>query len=169
MILKAIQFAAEAHRDQIRRSTGLPYILHPISVMELVQKWIPDSKHLEELKIAALLHDTLEDCDVTYHQIEREFTPLVASIVLELTSNQDQVREIGKNLYLIKKMISMRPYSFTLKLLDRMSNILDNPSEKYIKNTIEMMKELKIYRCEITERQEKIMDEITSICKSKEK
>jgi len=169
LVIKAIQFASEKHKGQERRGSGLPYVTHPIIVMELVQKYKGTSKHIDELKCAALLHDTLEDTETTYHELEREFGPLVSSIVIELTSDAKQVKLMGKNEYLKDKMKRMSQYAFTLKLLDRLSNVMDGPTKKYVKNTVELMEHLIAERKEVTDRQAKIMGEIIRVCKSKEK
>jgi len=164
LVIKAIKFASEKHKGQVRRGSGLPYVTHPIIVMELVLKYKGTSKHIEDLRCAALLHDTLEDTECTYQEIEREFGPLVASLVMELTSDPVRIKELGKNEYLKQKMIKMSQYAFTLKLLDRLSNILDEPGESYAKKTINMMTFLQSDREEITERQLGIMEDITEAC-----
>lgn len=164
-VIKAIQFASEKHKGQERKTSGLPYVTHPIIVMELVQQYKGDSKHINELKCAALLHDVLEDTECSYVEIEREFGPLVASMVMELTSDNERIKDIGKNDYLKDKMIKMSQYSFTLKLLDRLSNILDTPTDKYKENTIELMEFLLENRDEITDRQKRIIGEIIKNCK----
>jgi guanosine-3',5'-bis(diphosphate) 3'-pyrophosphohydrolase len=164
LVLKAIQFASEKHKGQVRRGSGLPYVTHPIIVMELVQKYKGTSKHIDELKCAALLHDTLEDTDCTYQEIEREFGPLTASLVMELTSDDVMVKKLGKNEYLKLKMSRMSQYAFTLKLLDRLSNILDQPGESYAKKTIKLISFLREERKELTERQIGIMNDIQDAC-----
>ena len=164
LVIKAITFASEKHRGQVRRGSELPYVTHPIIVMELVQKYKGSSKHIDELKCAALLHDTIEDTECTYKEIEREFTPLVASIVMELTSDEVMVKELGKNEYLKQKMSKMSQYAFTLKLLDRLSNILDKPGESYVKKTKILMDYLLEKRTEITDRQKKIISYIKKAC-----
>ena len=78
---KAIQFATKAHEGQIRKYTGEPYIVHPLAVMEIVKT----VDHTVEMLMAAVLHDTVEDCDVTIQDIDREFGPVVAQLVDELT------------------------------------------------------------------------------------
>jgi guanosine-3',5'-bis(diphosphate) 3'-pyrophosphohydrolase len=168
LVIKAIQFASEKHKGQERRGSGLPYVTHPIIVMELVQKYKGTSKHIDELKCAALLHDTLEDTETSYGEIEREFTPLVASIVMELTSDSIRINEIGKNEYLKEKMEKMSQYAFTLKLLDRLSNVMDGPTKKYLKDTLKLMEHLTAKREDITDRQVRIMQKIVVVCKTKE-
>lgn len=138
-IIEAIQFASKKHEGQVRRGSGLPYVTHPIIVSELVRKYKPGSKNLTELIIACLLHDTLEDTDTNYHEIERLFGTLAASLVFELTSDDETIKRMGKNAYLTQKMLTMSDYALVCKLCDRLSNIIDGPTKKYMKDTREMM------------------------------
>ena len=74
---RAIVFAVKAHAGTERRGKGFPYIVHPMEAMEIVSTITTD----QELLAAAVLHDTVEDTDVTEEQIRREFGDRVASIV----------------------------------------------------------------------------------------
>ena len=161
LIIKAIQFAADKHRDQVRRESGLPYVVHPTSVAFLLSHF-KESKRHDELVVAALLHDTLEDTDTDFIEIAEEFTPLVASLVLELTSDEEEIDEIGKNSYLIKKMIGMSSYALVIKLADRLSNIMDSPSSSYMNDTKFMLKELEAGR-QLTGTQKDIIEEIRNL------
>jgi (p)ppGpp synthase/HD superfamily hydrolase len=80
-IQHATVFATQAHAGQKRKYTGDDYIVHPIAVAELVSLNGGD----EDQIIAALLHDTVEDCDVTVEEIEQHFGMAVAALVEELT------------------------------------------------------------------------------------
>ena len=80
-IEKAIQFATKAHEGQVRKYTGEPYIVHPLAVMEIVKT----VEHTDEMLMAAVLHDTVEDCDVTLDDIVTEFGEIVADLVEQLT------------------------------------------------------------------------------------
>jgi (p)ppGpp synthase/HD superfamily hydrolase len=164
LIIKAINFAATKHKGQERRGSGLPYFVHPVIVSELISKYKGDSKHLAELKCAALLHDVIEDTATNYKELEREFGPLVASLVMELTSDEIAIEKMGKNDYLKHKMASMTKYAFILKLVDRYSNIIDGPNVKYVKNTLDMMNYLRLNRKDITPRQLKIISDIELAC-----
>ena len=82
---KAIQFATKAHEGQTRKYTGEPYIVHPLSVMEIVKT----VDHTEEMLMAAVLHDTVEDTDVTLQDIDREFGPVVACLLYTSPSPRD--------------------------------------------------------------------------------
>ncbi|MBI5281019.1 MAG: bifunctional (p)ppGpp synthetase/guanosine-3',5'-bis(diphosphate) 3'-pyrophosphohydrolase [Candidatus Solibacter usitatus] len=77
LIFYAIQFASAAHAGQYRKGTRVPYLIHPICVARiLIEAGCP-----EELAVAAILHDTVEDCFVTYEQITKLFGERVASLV----------------------------------------------------------------------------------------
>ena len=81
-IEKAVQFATKAHEGQTRKYTGEPYIVHPLAVMETIKTV---EGHTPEMLMAAVLHDTVEDCDVTLDQIAFHFGHCVADLVEELT------------------------------------------------------------------------------------
>ena len=74
---RAIVFAVRAHAGTERRGKGFPYIVHPMEAVEIVATMTPD----QELLAAAVLHDTVEDTDVTIEQIRTEFGERVASFV----------------------------------------------------------------------------------------
>ncbi|MCR5821785.1 MAG: HD domain-containing protein [Bacteroidales bacterium] len=74
---KAAKFAVEAHRGAERRGKGFPYIIHPMEAASIVATVTNDP----EMLAAAILHDTVEDTDVTIEQIEELFGPRVARLV----------------------------------------------------------------------------------------
>lgn len=77
VIRKAIDFAACAHRDQLRKGTNLPYIGHPFAVgVLLMQHEFP-----EAVIAGGILHDTLEDGGVTEETLAVEFSTEIAAIV----------------------------------------------------------------------------------------
>jgi len=82
MLERAIQFATQAHKGQFRKYTGEPYITHPLAVMEIV-RGVPG--HTEEMLVAAVLHDVVEDTDVSLMEIQEEFGDAVSDLVLYLT------------------------------------------------------------------------------------
>ena len=80
-VIKAFEFANEAHKG-VRRRSGIPYIIHPIQVAKIVVQEIG----LGYKSIAAaLLHDVVEDTDYTVPDIERLFGYKIASLVDGLT------------------------------------------------------------------------------------
>lgn len=79
-IRKAFEFANLKHSGQIRKS-GEPYIVHIIEVAYILSCLNAGPTTL----IAGILHDTVEDCDVTLEDLEKEFSPEIASLVDALT------------------------------------------------------------------------------------
>lgn len=86
-LMHAINTAATAHRDHDRKGSGIPYIAHLYAVVHLVDQ-VTDE---EDVLIAALLHDTIEDVPEHYseQQLRADFGDRVASIVLDLTKDPD--------------------------------------------------------------------------------
>jgi GTP pyrophosphokinase len=73
----ALLFAADKHRKQIRKGSGVPYLSHLLGVASLVLEHGGD----EEEAIGALLHDVIEDQNVTKGELESKFGSRVAEIV----------------------------------------------------------------------------------------
>jgi len=91
----ALAFAAVAHRDQKRKATNIPYIVHPVGVMLIL---IEFGENDPDLLAAALLHDTVEDTSVTHDQIRKEFGDRVAEIVAGCSEpDKDETWENRKN------------------------------------------------------------------------
>jgi (p)ppGpp synthase/HD superfamily hydrolase len=150
------------HLGQCRKVSGAPYVTHPISVSYIVAQF-KKSKHLDELLAAAILHDTLEDTDTTFIEIAQEFTPLVASLVFDLTSDSEEVKRLGKNEYLKRKLVGLSNYALLLKLADRLHNVTDSPTSPYKQDTVELMSYLEEHR-QLTKAQKSLVDEIRSHC-----
>ncbi|MES2111424.1 MAG: bifunctional (p)ppGpp synthetase/guanosine-3',5'-bis(diphosphate) 3'-pyrophosphohydrolase [Bacteroidota bacterium] len=81
MIRKAFEMALESHKD-MRRKSGEPYIYHPIAVAQIAAEEIGLGT---TSIVCALLHDVVEDTDMTLEDIEREFGKKVAMIIDGLT------------------------------------------------------------------------------------
>jgi guanosine-3',5'-bis(diphosphate) 3'-pyrophosphohydrolase len=142
LILKALRFGETKHQGQKRKISGEDYISHPIAVSYLASNF-KRSKNLVSIICAAILHDTVEDTDTSYQEILNEFGMEIASIVFELTSDQKEIDRIGKCEYLKKKLCGISSYALFIKLTDRLSNIMDNPSVKQIAETKEIITHLK--------------------------
>lgn len=81
----AVAFALTAHGDQTRKGTDVPYLSHLLAVAALVLEAGGD----EDMAIAGLLHDTIEDTAVTAADIEARFGSRVASIVVGCTDTDE--------------------------------------------------------------------------------
>ena len=85
--LQALDFAAHKHSNQRRKDPAkTPYINHPIAVANILlsEAGITD----ESVLIAALLHDTVEDTDTTFDEIDQRFGTVVRDIVAEVTDDK---------------------------------------------------------------------------------
>jgi GTP pyrophosphokinase len=137
IIRKAFDVAVEAHKDQ-RRKSGEAYIFHPIGVAKIVASEIG----LGPTGIAAaLMHDVVEDSEVTVEDIERMFNPKIAQLVAGLT----KISQVQKDLNVSMQAENFRKMLLTLnddvrviliKLADRLHNMqtMDSmPEYKQIK------------------------------------
>jgi (p)ppGpp synthase/HD superfamily hydrolase len=77
VVEKALQAASIAHQNQYRKNTDIPYITHPVAVGMMLMK----EGYNAEMIAAGILHDTVEDTEVTLNDIERDFGPIIARIV----------------------------------------------------------------------------------------
>lgn len=124
VIRKAFDVAVEAHKDQ-RRKSGEAYIFHPIAVAKIVASEIG----LGATSIAAaLMHDVVEDTDITVEDLEKMFNPKIAKIVEGLTkiakvkTEQDislQAENFRKMLLTLNEDVRV----ILIKIADRLHNM----------------------------------------------
>jgi GTP diphosphokinase / guanosine-3',5'-bis(diphosphate) 3'-diphosphatase len=123
LIRTAFEMAADAHKT-MRRKSGEPYILHPIAVAKICVEEIGLGVRST---ICALLHDTVEDTDITLEDIEREFGNEIARIVDGLTkiSNVIDVNasQQAENFKKILLTLTDDPRVILIKLSDRLHNM----------------------------------------------
>ena len=81
---KAIEFAVKAHAGAVRKGTDTPYIVHPIEVMKIVCALTDDV----DVRIAAVLHDTVEDTSTTIDDIADKFGGRVKGLVADESENK---------------------------------------------------------------------------------
>src|SRR6185369_12636958 len=88
LLIAALAFAAHKHRDQRRKdAVASPYINHPIALANVLanEGGVED----EQVLIAAILHDTIEDTETTAQELVREFGEEIASVVLEVSDDKN--------------------------------------------------------------------------------
>lgn len=136
---KAITYASEQHATQ-KRKTGEPYITHPLEVSSIVRQYTTD----DNLIVAAILHDTIEDTSTTYAELKEKFNKKIADNVLALTNNKPKMNAIGKPKYLVDKMKKMTDGQLIIKLADRLHNVssLKGTDKKFYDRTIRQTKEV---------------------------
>ncbi len=121
MVRRAFEISADAHKT-MRRKSGEPYIIHPLAVAMICVEEIGLGVRST---ICALLHDTVEDTDVTLEDVEREFGHEIARIVDGLTkisnvidTNTSQQAENFKKILLT---LTDDPRVILIKLADRLA------------------------------------------------
>lgn len=123
LLRTAFEMAADAHRT-MRRKSGEPYILHPLAVAQIC---------VEEIglgirsTICALLHDTVEDTDITLEDVEHEFGSEIARIIDGLTKISNVVdtnsTQQAENFKKILLTLTDDPRVILIKLADRLHNM----------------------------------------------
>src|SRR5258705_11201042 len=130
LIRTAFEMAADAHKT-MRRKSGEPYILHPIAVAKICADEIGLGIRSS---ICALLHDTVEDTDISLEDVEREFGNEIARIVDGLTkiSNVIDVNasKQAENFKKILLTLTDDPRVILIKLADRIHNMRTMDSMK---------------------------------------
>lgn len=121
MIEKAITFATRAHEGQVRKGTDRPYIVHPLEVGRIVASMTED----EEIISAAILHDTMEDCEgITKEVICREFTKRVAELVAKESEDKSKTWMERKRATIERLKTACREVQM-ISLADKLSNMRD--------------------------------------------
>jgi guanosine-3',5'-bis(diphosphate) 3'-pyrophosphohydrolase len=123
LVRRAFEIAADAHKT-MRRKSGEPYILHPIAVAIICVEEIGLGVRST---ICSLLHDTVEDTDVTLEEIEREFGSEIARIVDGLTKISNvmdtSTSQQAENFKKILLTLTDDPRVILIKLADRLHNM----------------------------------------------
>jgi len=141
-ILKALEFASIAHRGQLRKfPANVPYISHLAAVSVILL----NAKFGEDVVVAGLLHDLIEDTRVTPKDIQKNFGEYVLRLVLAVTENKSLPWAERKEKYL--KQIEIAPLeakaiSAADLLANRLSNLAglqagENPWTRFSKQPVE--------------------------------
>src|SRR6187455_1440104 len=123
LIRLAFEMAADAHKS-MRRKSGEPYILHPLAVARICVEEIGLGVRST---ICSLLHDTVEDTDISLEDIEREFGNEIARIVDGLTKISNVIdinaSQQAENFKKILMTLTDDPRVILIKLADRLHNM----------------------------------------------
>ena len=126
---KAMIIAYEAHKNQVDKS-GVPYIYHPIHVAEQMDT--------ENECIIALLHDVVEDTNVTFKQLEEVFSKEIIDILKLLTREEnieydEYIKRIKNNSIACKVKIADLTHNLDKTRLDFVTEVDVKRNEKYKK------------------------------------
>lgn len=109
---KALIIAYNAHHGQVDYN-GIPYIFHPIHLAEQMDDEISCC--------AALLHDVVEDTDVTFEDLSKEFPPEVMEVI-HLLTHDDSAESDPQNYYAYLLPIKAHPIAKKVKIADILHN-----------------------------------------------
>jgi GTP pyrophosphokinase len=128
-LIRVAQFAAKAHEGQ-KRTSGRPYIEHPMRVAGRVMLWPDVDKGGigEQIVAAAWCHDVLEDTKVTVEELG-QFGPVVTAIVIDLTKPPLSAGNRATRQELFRQQLKKASHEAqVIKLIDRIDNLSDvNP------------------------------------------
>jgi len=151
LLRTAIDLAYKLHAGQVRKGLPLPAITHPCDVVRRLVHW-----EIEDYTVlaAAILHDTLEDCNVTPYTLSQAVGPQVTAIVESLTYDGPAGNAEAKRAW-IDSIGRKSPEALIIKLADRICNtedfLLTDPA--YARTYLEKANSLYIA---VYERQEEI-------------
>ncbi len=146
---EALAFAAAAHAGQVRKHTGEPYILHPVRVALEVARHMEGHQQSVIAVRAALLHDVVEDTDVTIGDVRERFGAQTSYVVFGLTDAEHRgVATPGVDNRAARKATDREwlsghsPVTRMIKLLDMADNISDWPEDdQFLKVMLGEMRE----------------------------
>lgn len=123
MLLAAVSFGEMNHWSK-PRDGGNPFFSHPLAV---AQRFV-DQKAAADLVIAAVLHDVVEDTEITIEEVETVFGPEIAFIVDALTKEEQQVGETKeacrqRTHHKLLRFVEQDPRVLLVKLADRRHNL----------------------------------------------
>lgn len=122
LIMKTISFATLKHGSQTRKSTGHPFILHPLEVANYIVK-IGGVTSIEVVQ-AAILHDVLEDTKTSRQELLEEFGPNVLRIVEQVSDDRSLSKSQRKRLQ-IEHASQISHEAKIVKLADKLHNLRD--------------------------------------------
>ena len=122
-VVRAAYFAGEKHKDQRRSDKEeTPYINHPLELASI----LVDEGQIQDVDVicAALLHDTIEDTDTTYEELNLNFGSVVTGIVREVT-NDMSLTSVERRLKEASSIPGLSYQAKLVKLADKIANIRD--------------------------------------------
>ncbi|XP_041458951.1 guanosine-3',5'-bis(diphosphate) 3'-pyrophosphohydrolase MESH1-like isoform X2 [Lytechinus variegatus] len=126
-LVDCVDFSAKKHRNQRRKNAAeTPYINHPVGVARILAKeaGVSDLATLQ----AAILHDTVEDTDTTFEEIEKQFGKEVRDIVDDVTDDKS-LPKMERKRRQIEHAPHCCPKAKLVKLADKLYNLRDLDQE----------------------------------------
>ena len=116
----ALNYAFIKYENLKRKSNNIPYVIHPIRVALILRSIGFSEFKNQDLMIAALLHDLIEDTNTTFDEIKNEFNESIALLVNELSKPKDLNKEKW-----LETFINASEAAKIIKMADRIDNLMD--------------------------------------------
>lgn len=121
---KAIKYAVTTHEQTLHRYDGAPYSVHlalAAHYADIFSYLLPEERR-DAVLSAVWLHDTIEDCRITYNDLKKIFGEEIAEMVFAVTNNRGRTRaeRADEDYY---RSIRETPYATFIKLCDRLANV----------------------------------------------
>ena len=126
-ITEAWFFASVAHKEQKYPGEQLPYVTHLGNVMLEVMGVASTFENPELALCCAILHDTIEDTEVTYEELLKEFGEAVANGVMALTKNETLETKREQMLDSLERIKQQPKEVWIVKMADRVANLGEPP------------------------------------------
>jgi guanosine-3',5'-bis(diphosphate) 3'-pyrophosphohydrolase len=121
LIASAYRLAAEAHSGQRRRDDGSPYISHPVAVAQLLH----DAGFRDQVIAAALLHDVVEDTEMSTEEVAERFCDEVAKLV-DALSEDEGIEDFSERKREHREQVEeSTPEAVAIYVADKLSNLRD--------------------------------------------
>lgn len=124
IINKALEVAISAHKDQFRKGSKIPYIIHPMEAGAIAASLSLKSNQIdEEVVAAAILHDVIEDTDLSYKDLSNKFSEKVLNLIRLQSEDKSKVWQARKEAT-IAALKSNNDVNFEIvTLADKLSNL----------------------------------------------
>ena len=122
LVTQAMIFAATMHDGAVRKASNIPYIVHPMEAAAIAATITDD----QEVLAAAVLHDVMEDCGVSFEALRERFGERVADLVRADSHNQGAFAEASWNARkreAVRKLEKASAELLLITLSDKLSNI----------------------------------------------
>ena len=119
MIFDAIEFAAAAHSGQYRKGSRVPYIVHPIGV----SRALIEIGCEEQVAVAGVLHDVVEDTNVTLNDVRVRFGEYVARLVEGASEPDHQASWEARKRHTVEFLSQAPEESLLIGLCDKLDNL----------------------------------------------
>ncbi|MHA1293658.1 MAG: HD domain-containing protein, partial [Promethearchaeota archaeon] len=117
---KALNFTIFHYKNLERKYVKIPAFIHPIRIASILRAVGYNEFDHEDIMIAALFHDLIEDTDVTSNDIKEQFGSKIANIVIELSKPKEKDKEEW-----LKNFKNLSNEARIIKLADRIDNLMD--------------------------------------------